>query len=84
MQGHTTYPTIATVNHASMITLHEWDKALSAPQTDVERTVRRKITARLFEMAGQEVRQQAPGIAERFNDISAAYEKICGIKQPRM
>lgn len=78
------YPTVATVTDASMATLTDWDKTLPAPTNDVQRTVRRKITARLLELAGQAVRDQAPSIAERFNDIADMVEKITGKKQARL
>ena len=41
------YPTIADVNAATLTTLLCWHRELSAPQTDVECTVRRRIKRRI-------------------------------------
>lgn len=40
------YPTIAELNAADSAQLHSWRRTLPAPQTDVERTVWRRIVAR--------------------------------------
>lgn len=40
------YPTIAELNAADSAKLHSWRRTLPAPQTDVERTVWRRIVAR--------------------------------------
>lgn len=79
------YPTLAMVNSAAFATLQTWDKSLAAPQTDVERTIRRRITKQLFERAAEEVREKAPHIAAKWNDIMDKLEAITGkTNSPRM
>lgn len=70
MTWETTYPTLATVKSASFDTLLTWDRKLPKPQTDVELTVRKRITQRLFELAGKECKQHNPEIAEQWNKIA--------------
>ena len=58
-----TYPALATVMVASFETLCTWHDNLPAPQTDVERTVMRRLLARRDELLRQQVRERAPDIA---------------------
>lgn len=81
MDLRTTYPTVATVMVASLDTLQTWLTSLPAPQTDVERTVMRRLKARSDELFRQQLRQQAPGIADQFNDIIDKMERA-GIRSP--
>lgn len=79
------YPTLEMVNSAAFLTLQTWDKNLPAPQTDVERTVRRRINKQMRTRAGEEVRAKAPDVADRWNDVMGKLEKIANITgMPRM
>jgi hypothetical protein len=80
-----TYPALATVMVASFETLCTWHDNLPAPQTDVERTVMRRLLVRRDELLRQQVRERAPDIAAKFNDIIDKMERA-GIKSsvPRM
>jgi hypothetical protein len=80
-----TYPALATVMVASFETLCTWHDNLPAPQTDVERTVMRRPLVRRDELLRQQVRERAPDIAAKFNDIIDKMERA-GIKSsvPRM
>lgn len=79
MEWQRTYPALATVMEASFETLCTWCDSLPAPQTDVERTVMRRLKARRDELMGQQVREQAPEIADKFNAIFDKLERL-GIK----
>lgn len=81
MDWKTTYPALATVMVASLETLQTWLTSLPAPQTDVERTVMRRLKVRSDELFRQELRQQAPGIADQLNDIIDRMERA-GIRPP--
>lgn len=81
MEWQRTYPALATVMQASFETLCTWCDQLPAPQTDVERTVWRRLKARRDELMGQQVREKAPHIAEKFNDVVDRLERM-GIKSP--
>lgn len=81
MEWQRTYPALATVMEASFETLCTWCDQLPAPQTDVERTILRRLKARRDELLGQQVRAKAPHIAEKFNDIVDRLERL-GIKSP--
>lgn len=63
------YPTVATVSIASFETLAAWDTHLPEPTSDVERTVRRRISARMAVLWRGEVQRVAP-------DVDAALKKI--------
>lgn len=81
MQWQTTYPALATVMEASLQTLCTWCDNLPPPQTDVERTVMRRLKARRDELVATEVREKAPHIADKFNDIIDMMERL-GIPSP--
>jgi len=83
MNWQTTYPTVATVMEAGFETLCTWADKLPPPQTDVERTVMRRITARQHELASNELRRKAPDIADKINSVSDMVEKLTGKKFPR-
>lgn len=76
-----TYPALATVMVASFETLRTWHDNLPAPQTDVERTVMRRLLARREELLRRQVRERAPDIATKFNDIIDRMQRA-GIKPP--
>lgn len=81
MTWQRTYPTLATAMEASFETLCAWCDNLPAPETDVERTVLRRLKARRDQLLGQQVREHAPEIAEKFNDILDRMTRM-GIKPP--
>lgn len=65
----TEYPTLATVNEAALMTLDEWDKYLPAPETDVQRTIRRRIKAKMWERAEESVREHDPAAADELKAL---------------
>lgn len=80
----TEYPTLATVMAAGLQTLASWDEHLPTPQTDVQRVVRRRLKQRLNELLSQELREKAPDVADKLNEIYTRLEKITGVKAPRL
>lgn len=76
MSWETEYPTVAVVNSADVNTLLTWEDNLHQPETDVERTVMRKIKKRAMELIGKEVRQENPDIAEKWNELDGLAEKL--------
>lgn len=81
MNWKTIYPTVADVKAASIGTLSVWDRHLPDPQTDVQRTVRRRIKRRLIEHAGAECREKAPEVVDSWNELMDMCEKL-GIPNP--
>jgi hypothetical protein len=75
----TTYPDLATMMQAGFETLLTWRENLPAPQTDVERTIHRRLRVRLDEVAHVELRRQAPDIA---NKLDSLREKIRQLTEP--
>lgn len=85
MTWQTEYPTLEMVNGAAFSTLQTWNSDLPPPQTDVERTIRRRIGKQLFERAAEEVREKAPDIADKWNDLMGKLERMAGVTDaPRM
>lgn len=80
MTWQTTYPTLATAMAANFATLQTWADSLPAPQTDVERTVRRRLLARRNELAAIELRTKHPEIADKLNDLGDRLFKACGAR----
>lgn len=72
-----TYPTVADIGIANFDTLAQWHEHLPAAQTDVERTVRRRLSARLEVLA----REQAPEVMGKLDSIHEAFRKL-GIPLP--
>ena len=81
MEWQKTYPTLSTVNEAGFETLCTWCNELPAPQTDVERTVMRRLKARRDELLRQQLREKAPQLVDKFNHIVDRMERL-GIKSP--
>lgn len=79
----TEYPTLATVLAAGLQTLASWDQHLPPPQTDVQRALRRRLKQRLNELLSLELREKAPEIADKMNELYARLEKITGVRAPR-
>lgn len=71
MNWQTTYPALATVMEASFETLSTWADKLPPPQTDVERTVMRRLAARRTELLASELRRQAPDLADKWEALLA-------------
>jgi hypothetical protein len=76
MTWQTTYPTVATVKSAHYKTLSTWDETLPEPQTDVERTVRKRISKRLFGVTAAECREKAPEVAKAWNDLADTLKRM--------
>lgn len=80
----TQYPTVATVAEAGFATLLAWREHLPAAQTDVERTVRRRIQARIQVVGLRDIRRECPEAADNFEKINALFEKVTGMKAPEL
>jgi hypothetical protein len=78
MNWQTEYPTLATVNEAAFSTLQAWDEQLPAPQDDVQRTLRRRIKKQMMTRAGEEVREKAPEVAEKWNSLMDRIKNVMG------
>lgn len=76
MTWQTTYPTLATAMAASFETLLTWSEQLPRPQTDVERTIMRRIIQRRDQFAGEQLRTHHPHIADTMNQLGDLMEKI--------
>lgn len=76
----TLYPTVGAVMESSFATLCAWHENLPPPQTDVEHTVRRRITSQMESMGLEEIRKVEPVIAEKFEKIGDEFEKIFGYR----
>lgn len=76
MTWQTTYPTLATAMAANFETLLTWSEQLPRPQTDVERTIMRRIIQRLDQLAGEQLRAKHPKIADTMNELGDLLEKI--------
>jgi len=72
------YPTIAEVNQADAETLYEWDDALAEPQTDVERTVRKRIKKKCWNNATGAIRKTDPGMVGRMEKLADLMTCILG------
>lgn len=81
MEWQKEYPNLATVMAASFETLGTWRENLPQPQTDVERTVLRRLTQRWEELGAVKLREQAPEIADKMNDLAAKMERL-GMGRP--
>lgn len=82
MDWKKTYPTLETMMLASFETLCEWDTNLPPPQTDVERTLMRRLRVRQNELGMRKMKTEAPELHEKIEDIYARLDKL-GIKVPR-
>lgn len=78
----TSYPTLAQVQEAHWQTLDTWCEKLPQPQTDVERTVYRRIHKLRHERVGQEVRKSSPEFADKWNDILGRMAEVVGGPKP--
>lgn len=72
MTWQTTYPTLATIQSASFDTLNTCCDNLPPPQTDVERTVHRRLFARRSQLADQLLRTKHPKTAEKLDAVHKA------------
>lgn len=67
----TTYPTLATIMEANFDTLATWVEKLPPASNDVERTVARRLRVRYQELGHQQLRAQAPEIADQLDQLHA-------------
>lgn len=81
LDWRTTYPCLAAVQEASFETLCTWCDHLPAPQTDVEKTVARRLRLRRDELMALQLREKAPHIADKMNDIAQLLDRL-GVKAP--
>lgn len=72
----TTYPTLATVMEANFTTLQTWVDKLPKPANDVERTVLRRLMLRWNELGLQELRAQAPEIADKLEELKSKMTRM--------
>lgn len=81
------YPDLGTVMRAPLQALEAWEKHLPAPQTDVERTIRRRLEKRLLELAATDFAEKHPEKAAELiaslERISDAVERLTGTRRPR-
>jgi hypothetical protein len=64
------------VQQASFETLCTWAESLPAPQTDVERTVHRRLLARRDELGQVELRKVRPDLADKLEQLRADFDRI--------
>ena len=81
LEWQRSYPTLETVMEAGLQTLCTWCDNLPPPQTDVQRTVLRRLKARQHELFSQALREEAPEIAQKFNALIDRMERL-GIRSP--
>lgn len=80
MNWQTTYPTVATVQAANFDTVCTWCEQLPKPQTDVERTVYRRLQARRTQLAAELLRRDHPTIADKMNDLQDMLQRVTGCR----
>lgn len=68
---------------AGFETLATWDDKLPAPQTDVERTVRRRIKAQMEALLVPELRKHDPKLAMKFEHIREEIDRMFDKWTPR-
>lgn len=73
-----TYPTIATVNQANKDTLLAWGEHLPPPQTDVERTVHRRVNRKCLAIAEESLRVADPKLADKFDELMNLTSSLLG------
>lgn len=72
MSWRTTYPTVATVSEASLESLTIWRNELPKPQTDVQKTVARRIATRHRNLIAERTRSASVNkdpFSHMFGDI---------------
>lgn len=74
------YPTMEAVQAANLDTVATWLEHLPAAQTDVERTVRRRLQARLDREGMAALRKERPDIAAKLEELTAMVERAIGRK----
>lgn len=79
----TEYPTVADMERASDATILAWTNNLPPAQTDVQRTVWRRIDTRAFNIVSAHTKTAAPDIADKWNALSEMAKKL-GIDMPKM
>lgn len=68
------FPTIANVQNADLATLRYWRKHLPDPETDVQRTVIKRMDRRIAEFAGKaEPTFGSPGIADVLRGLFSGF-----------
>jgi hypothetical protein len=77
----TTYPTLEALGLANFETLVSWEENLPLPQTDVERTIHRRLKAMIEEHLRTQLREVSPELADKMNDVIDRMEAL-GIKSP--
>lgn len=80
MIWQTTYPTLEAVQLANLETVCTWCDKLPPPQTDVERTIARRLKARRDQLAGEALRRQHPEIADSLNNLADRLQNITGAR----
>jgi hypothetical protein len=70
------YPTLEELLCADLDQCVAWSEGLPAAETDVERTVRRRLTVRLDRLMRQGVREHVPEFADKFNDLADRVEGL--------
>lgn len=78
MDWRTTYPSLEALGLANFETLNTWCESLPKPQTDVERTVWRRLGQARHEAMRTELHRMAPDVAKSFDDVMEMARKILG------
>lgn len=69
------YPDLGTVMRAPLQTLVTWDQHLPAPQTDVERTIRRRMKGRICKLLADEMTRQHPELVDELSRVVGKFEE---------
>jgi hypothetical protein len=64
-----TYPTLSDVNQANEAMLRHWNNTLPDPQTDVERTIQRRIKKALHPTVGDQLKKEAPELHKEYTSF---------------
>lgn len=78
MHSKLVYPTIAEVNEASEEQLFAWHNNLPEPETDVERTVHRRINKVCWANSERHLREVSPEAADKLNRLAELMSNVLG------
>ncbi|KRB73475.1 hypothetical protein [Noviherbaspirillum sp. Root189] len=73
------YPTVAEVQSAPLALLLQWAEKLPAPQTDVEKTVRRRIDARLKDTSAFSREEVSAIVHAQDSELGAKWDRVMGL-----
>jgi hypothetical protein len=76
MDWRTTYPSIEALGLANFETLNTWVENLPDPQTDVQRTVWRRLGTARQEAMVKELRKASPEVADKYEDVIERFRAL--------